>query len=101
MDMLCVVGAQRAYTMARAGRTWHDLGPVKAALSAAHVCWRLVGEVLAWNNYAATGPAFMAQWKGSPAHWSILTAARYDHGGGAWTGYLGRYYAAYYVIDLC
>ena len=57
MRVLCQVGADRAIAMGRAGSLWHDLGPVKRALSSAGVCWVNVGEVLAWNNHSGSGTA--------------------------------------------
>ena len=99
MNLLCDIGARRAFTMARAGRLWHDLRPVKAALLG--TCWTNVGEVLAWNDYSGSGTAFVAQWKESPSHWPILMNPRYDRGGGAWTNYLGKHWAVYYTLDTC
>jgi uncharacterized protein YkwD len=98
---LCRVGWQRVKAMAEAGRIWHDLRPVVRALNAAGICWRNVGEVVAWNNYSASAGAFVAQWKASPPHWDLLMGTRYDRGGGSWIIRNGRNYAALYVVDTC
>lgn len=98
---LCRVAATRSVQMARAGRIWHDLRPVMRMLTEAGVCWRNVGEVIAWNTYAGTARAFVDQWHRSAAHWDLLMARRYDTAGGAWIDYSGRHYATFYVLDRC
>ena len=94
----------RAKALAQAGRLWHDLRPVMAAL--AGVCWRNVGEVVAWNNNrlgpTALAAAFLRQWRASPTHWTVLMDRRDDRGGGAWkVDARGRQWAVYYVLDTC
>jgi uncharacterized protein YkwD len=100
-SLLCRVGAARSYQQAIEGRIWHDLRPVIRALSLAGVCWRNVGEVIAWNNYSGSARAFVDQWRRSPPHWDLLMARRYDRGGGSWVNYYGRHYAVMYVLDTC
>ena len=101
MRLLCQVGANRAIQMGRAGRLWHDLGPVKRALANAGVCYRNVGEVVAQNSYSGRGSVFMSQWRRSPAHWSVLMGSGFERGGGGWSNQNGRHWAVYYVVDPC
>ncbi len=100
MRILCKTARQRAWDMAYAGRLWHDLGPVRRALAREGVCWRVVGEVLAWNDYDASGAAFVEQWRGSPSHGTIITG-RWDRGGGTWVNWADRHWAVFYTLDLC
>lgn len=99
--LLCRVGATRSYQQALAGRIWHDLRPVVRALEAAGVCWRNVGEVVAWNTYSGSARAFVDQWRRSESHWDLLMGRRYDRGGGSWVNRDGRHYATFYVLDTC
>jgi len=87
--------------MVAAHKIWHNLDPVVTALTRAGICWRNVGEVVAWNNYSITASAFVRQWRRSSEHWSLLTAVRYDRGGGFFMGSPGFNVATYYVLDLC
>lgn len=100
MNLLCYVGAVRANQMAHAKHLWHDLRPVMRALISAGICWHMVGEVLAWNNYSGVATAFVTAWRGSPSHWSILMDRRFDRGGGGWQNRDGHW-AVYYVLDTC
>jgi uncharacterized protein YkwD len=100
-SLLCDVAHSRSYLQWKAGRIFHDLTRVMRALNAAGVCWRNVGEAVAWNNYGASARIFIRMWRGSPIHWDMLTARRYDRGGGSWYSRDGLHYATYYVLDLC
>lgn len=87
--------------MYSAKRIWHDLEPVKRALNNSGICWKVVGEVVAWNSHSRTARTFVSQWSKSDSHWPLLMAGRYDRGGGSYVGWNGYNVAAYYVLDLC
>lgn len=106
--LLCDVAVQRAKTMvARYIATgerlaWHDFGPLKAALSAAGVCWTNAGEVVGWRIFQWWGASsWMAAWMDSPSHREVLIDPRYDRGGGGYTGANSFEAAVYYVLDTC
>lgn len=102
-SILCTIAHNRSLQMARAGYGFHNIAYVQRKLAAAGVCYRNVGEVIAWTTRTPSASRFISMWRGSSVHWSILTASRYDRAGGSWRAglYDSRTYSTMLVLDSC
>lgn len=108
--LLCRIAHARATQNAagfkRADGSSHNIAYVARKLEEAGVCYRNVGEAIAWSTRNPPSAShFIAIWKKSPNHWPMLSGTRYDRAGGSWhkatTGDLRRTYAVVIVLDSC
>jgi len=84
----------------------HNIAYVVRKLNESGICWRNVGEAIAWSTRTPPSAThFIAIWKASPNHWPMLSASRYDRAGGSWhaatVGDLRRTYAVMVVLNTC
>lgn len=103
VGVLCDAARAHLRDMAASRRIFHtDLSRVARMLNERGICWRWVGEVIAWNNYERSAREFVRQWRvqGPTSHWPILMAPRADWGGGYYAS-VWQNVAVYYVIDRC
>jgi uncharacterized protein YkwD len=98
------ISVERADQLARARKLGHDFDYVIARLEQLGVCWRALGEIVAWNTVsdAQRLERFGTQWYNSDPHRAIMLGSGYTHAGGSWkTGSDGRHYAAMVFVKLC
>jgi len=102
-SLLCTIGHARSLAQAHAGRGFHDIAYVARKLNEAGVCYRLIGEAIAWTGWPPTAAHFIGLWRASAPHWSLLSASRYDRSGGSWRAALvgSGTYATFLVLDSC
>lgn len=97
------IATRRAGQMVSANSMEHDIGYVMDRLNASGVCWKGVGEIIAYTDrseysYAGT----MLQWWNSPSHRNVLMTPEYNAAGGAWkTATNGRHYSVMVFVVLC
>jgi hypothetical protein len=96
------IAVERADAIAKADKLTHDLDLVGRKLDAAGLCWRGMGEIIAYNSTGSI-ERFGEQWFNSKAgHKEIMLGSGYTHAGGSWTkASSGRYYAAMIFVQLC
>lgn len=98
------IATARANQLVRLNRLEHDIDYVTTRLNSAGVCWRGVGEILAWEkgwseyDYSRTARA----WYDSPTHHDIMLGADYNAAGGAWkSGPDIQHYSVMVFVVLC
>jgi hypothetical protein len=98
------IASHRASQLVRLDRLEHDLDYVTHRLNEAGVCWKLVGEILAWErgwpdyDYERTAQA----WFDSDTHRAIMLGDRYNAAGGAWRGTPDmQHYSVMVFVELC
>jgi hypothetical protein len=98
------IASHRASQLVRLNRLEHDLDYVTHRLNEAGVCWKLVGEILAWEkgwtdyDYARTAQA----WFESPTHHDIMLGDRYNAAGGAWRSAPDmQHFSVMVFVELC
>ncbi len=96
------IAVERSNAMARADAMEHDMDLVRARLNASGICWRGVGEIIAYN-WSGSIARFGEQWFTSKmGHREIMLGARYTHAGGSSSlGPDGPYYGAMIFVELC
>ncbi|HET8776588.1 MAG TPA: S-layer homology domain-containing protein [Candidatus Limnocylindria bacterium] len=95
------IAAERGQQLAAAGALIHDLTYVANRLAQLGVCWRSMGEIIAWNT-SGDYEAFVRQWFNSDGHRAIMLDPKYtDAGGSSSRGGNGRYYAVMLFIKGC
>jgi uncharacterized protein YkwD len=98
------IAAARARQLAADRQLGHDLDYVVRRLDDAGICWRALGEIVAWNMEPESTriERFTAQWYGSDGHRDIMLGSSYTHAGGSWkTGTDGHHYAAMIFVRIC
>lgn len=103
-ELLDDIAAHRASRLVAIDRLEHDIDYVTRRLNQAHVCWGLVGEIIAWErgypDYDANRTALA--WFNSDDHHAIMMGERYNAAGGAWsTGDDGAHYSVMVFVELC
>lgn len=102
-SLLDDIATKRAIQMVNKDKLQHDMEYVTRRLNSAGVCWKSVGEIIAYNwsspfSYSAT----MHQWWESEDHHDIIVTAAYNAAGGAWsTTDDGKNYAVMVFVELC
>ena len=103
-ELLDDIASHRASQLVRLDRLEHDLDYVTHRLNDAGVCWKLVGEILAWErgssdyDYGRTVQA----WFKSDTHRDIMLGDRYNAAGGAWRGAPDmQHYSVMVFVELC
>ena len=98
------IARARAEQLVGIDRMEHDIDYVTGRLNRAGVCWKGVGEVLAWEkgwpdyDYQRTVTA----WDDSPTHHDIMLGADYNAAGGAWAaGHDLQHYSVMVFVVLC
>lgn len=111
-SLLCSIGHSRALQLANGYMgpkgNGHNIGYVIRRLDDAGVCWRNVGEAIAWTTATGT-PTQLAErivdlWHDSPSHWPMLASSIYDRAGGSMrVGIVNpsRTYVVLLVADFC
>ena len=103
-ELLDDIASHRASQMVRLNRLEHDLDYVTHRLNEAGVCWKGVGEILAWErgspdyDYQRTAKA----WFDSPTHHDIMLGEGYNAAGGAWRSAPdAQHYSVMVFVQLC
>jgi Cysteine-rich secretory protein family len=103
-ELLDDIASHRASQMVAADRLEHDIDYVTHRLNRAGVCWKGVGEIIAWergypeHDYDRT----VLAWWNSPDHHEIMMGADYNAAGGAWrNGDGGSRYSVMVFAVLC
>jgi uncharacterized protein YkwD len=98
------IASHRASQMVAQDRMEHDIEYVIDRLNHAGVCWKGVGEILAWEkgwpdySYQRTAKA----WYNSPTHRDIMLGTDYNAAGGAWrNGDDMQHYSVMVFVVLC
>jgi hypothetical protein len=97
------IATKRAAQMVASGKLEHDMDYVFNRLQQSGVCWKGVGEIIAWDSrpeydYDRT----MLQWWNSATHHEILMSAGYNAAGAAWaTAEDGGHYSVMVFVTLC
>jgi hypothetical protein len=98
------IASHRASQMVRLNKLEHDIDYVTHRLNDAGVCWKGVGEILAWEkgwsdyDYQRTAQA----WYDSPTHRDIMLGAGYNAAGGAWRSAPDlQHYSVMVFVELC
>jgi uncharacterized protein YkwD len=98
------IAVQRAAQLAAARRLGHDFDYLMRRLDEEGVCWRAIGEVVAWNSESEAGrlEQFVSQWYHSDPHREVMLGSGYTHAGASWkTGSDGHHYAAMIFVKIC
>jgi len=103
-ELLDDIASHRASQMVRLNRLEHDLDYVTHRLNEAGVCWKGVGEILAWErgwpdyDYNRTAKA----WFDSPTHHDIMLGSGYNAAGGAWRNAPNmQHFSVMVFVELC
>jgi uncharacterized protein YkwD len=100
--ILCDIAHARSIQQARAGRMFHNIAYVTRRLTRAGVCYRNVGEVVAYTTRTPSASRYLSMWWNSTTHRAVLSASRYDRAGGSWRASSnGATYATMLVLDSC
>lgn len=102
--LLCEIAHSRSLQQARAGRMFHNIPYVVRRLSSAGVCFRNVGEVVAYTTAKPSASRYLGLWWASTTHRAVLSATRYERAGGSWRASLtgnGATYATMLTLDGC
>jgi uncharacterized protein YkwD len=102
--ILCDIAHARAIQQAKGRLSAHNIAYVQRSLQRAGVCYRNVGEVVAWTTRTPSARLFVSMWMGSSIHRGILLNTRYDRAGGSWRAGIARpayTYAVTVVMDAC
>lgn len=95
------VTAERTAQLVAADRLGHDFDYVIRRFDELGLCWRAMGEIVAWNGSGEIAN-YMTQWHNSEPHRAILQGATYDVAGGRRAeGREGKWYAAMIFVETC
>jgi uncharacterized protein YkwD len=103
-DVIDRIAVRRADQMAARRELSHDLDYVKERLAANGVCWRQLGEIIAYNArpWSERVSGFVQQWYASDGHRAIMLGEGYTHAGGSWTTASdGYHYGVMIFVKLC
>jgi hypothetical protein len=79
------IATRRAAQMVAADELEHDFDYVIHRLNQAGVCWRGVGEIIAWDPWTDYNfDAVVGMWWNSQLHHEIMMGEGYNTAGGAW-----------------
>jgi hypothetical protein len=98
------IASHRASQLVKIDRLEHDIDYVTNRLNKAGVCWKGVGEIIAWERgYPDYDYDRVIQaWMDSSTHREILMGDAYNAAGGAWrTGDDGAHYSVMVFVVLC
>jgi hypothetical protein len=106
--LLCDIAHSRSIQQAKGIKgpkgDGHWIQYVVRRLNSAGVCWRNVGEAIAWTTATPSASRFLTLWWASDSHRTMLASRIYDRAGGSWRASLigdGRTYATLIVADFC
>lgn len=108
-SILCDIAHSRALQLAKGYKgpkgDGHNIQYVVRRLSSAGVCFRNVGEAIAWTGWPPSAARFINMWRtlGATTHWPMLSSSRYDRAGGSWRASVvgSGTYAVVIVMDAC
>ena len=98
------IAAERGRQLAAARELGHDFDYLIRRLDEDGICWRALGEIVAWNTAQESErlEQFVSQWYNSDPHRAIMLGRDYTHVGGSWkTGSDGRHYAVMVFVKIC
>jgi uncharacterized protein YkwD len=97
------IATRRAGQMVAADELEHDFDYVIHRLNQAGVCWRGVGEIIAWDPWTDYNyDAVVGMWWDSPVHHDIMMGAGYNAAGGAWKrSDGGGNFSVMVFVELC
>ena len=98
------IAVERGRQLAAARTLGHDFDYIIRRLEEKGICWRALGEIVAWNTASDSERLehFATQWYNSDPHREIMLGTTYTHAGGSWkTGGDGHHYAAMVFVKVC
>ena len=75
-SLLCDIAHARSIQQARAGRMFHNIAYVTRRLTRAGVCWRNVGEVVAYTTRSPSASRYLSMWWASDTHRAVQELGR-------------------------